>query len=239
MLVSRALRWVGRRRPAHGRGSWRAIIAVRCREPGRNRWQIYLWRTEKRFRLAAILRLANAFDCDRDRPHHSLGSPAGWIDYHRSPGLLCPRPLGGKVAAARHLLEVVCRRPVMVKQLRTTERARTKTGGSALGSSKPFCHFRTHPSWYLQCMTHAQLVEKAVRWLRSYRCVSLRSCAFRAGLRQRRGAGRHRLEDAHAIPCWWSAKFRAPIFWPIARSPCGRSRRREWAASASICPRRV
>jgi CHAD domain-containing protein/HD superfamily phosphodiesterase len=70
-------------------------------------------------RLAGILRLANAFDCERDGRIQRL-------EVHEQNGFLLVAAQGysardrraESVAAARHLLEVVYRRPVMVKSLR-------------------------------------------------------------------------------------------------------------------------
>jgi CHAD domain-containing protein len=69
--------------------------------------------------LAGILRLANAFDCDRKgrvsrlevRPQDGfiLIAARGYSPLDRS---------AEEIAASRHLLELVCRRPVMVKALR-------------------------------------------------------------------------------------------------------------------------
>jgi CHAD domain-containing protein/HD superfamily phosphodiesterase len=73
-------------------------------------------------RLAGILRLANAFDFERNgRVHH--------LEFHDHNGFLTIAAQGysardrmaEKVAAARHLLETVSRRPVMVKPLRVTK----------------------------------------------------------------------------------------------------------------------
>ncbi len=73
-------------------------------------------------RLAGILRLANAFDSDRNgriqrlevREHNGflMIAAQGYSERDR---------MAEKVAAARHLLETVSRRPVMVKPLRVTK----------------------------------------------------------------------------------------------------------------------
>jgi CHAD domain-containing protein len=71
-------------------------------------------------RLAGVLRLANAFDSERDAQVHHL-------DVHEKNGILEVAAQGysardriaENVAAARHLLELVYRRPVMVKPLRS------------------------------------------------------------------------------------------------------------------------
>jgi hypothetical protein len=70
-------------------------------------------------RLAGILRLANAFDVGRDARIERL-------EVHEQNGFLeiaaqgySPRDRKAEgIAAARHLLETVYRRPVMVKPLR-------------------------------------------------------------------------------------------------------------------------
>ena len=72
--------------------------------------------------LAGVLRLANAFDSDRDARVQRL-------EVHQQNGFLeiaaqnySPRDrMAESVAAARHLLETVYRRPVMVKALRITK----------------------------------------------------------------------------------------------------------------------
>jgi CHAD domain-containing protein len=74
-------------------------------------------------RLAAVLRLANALDQDRSQridrlqPIESDGAlvilARGYNPWHRS---------AESVAAARHLLENVCRRPILVKPARTDHR---------------------------------------------------------------------------------------------------------------------
>ena len=84
-------------------------------------------------------------------------------------------------------------------------------------------------------MTHAQLVEKAVAWLRAYRCGVVLSGA---GLRQRRDARRHRMEARLPFRAGRMQNLRADFLAdrdkPFRRS----SPTSGWAASASISPRR-
>ncbi len=74
--------------------------------------------------LAAILRLANAFDAERDSRVQRLevGSPAlgkeNGLIVVRAQGYSPRDRLAEDIAAARHLLEIVCRRPVMVRTMR-------------------------------------------------------------------------------------------------------------------------
>ncbi len=72
-------------------------------------------------RLAGILRLANAFDSQRDRHIQSLKVHAqnGFLEIAAQGYSLRDRT-AQSVAAARHLLETVYRRPVMVKPLRAS-----------------------------------------------------------------------------------------------------------------------
>jgi exopolyphosphatase/pppGpp-phosphohydrolase len=80
--------------------------------------------------LAAILRFANAFDAERDgriqhlevreQNHCLLIAAQGYSARHR---------LAESIAAARHVLETVCRCPVMVKPLKLrTENRQPRTG---------------------------------------------------------------------------------------------------------------
>ena len=74
---------------------------------------------EMLLRLAAILRLADAFDAERN-------GAVGRLDVClrkdfvvvQAQGYSPLDPIAERVAAARHLLEIVYRRPVMVKPLR-------------------------------------------------------------------------------------------------------------------------
>jgi hypothetical protein len=70
-------------------------------------------------RLAAILRLAEAFDAERNGAIGSL--EVGWrkdFIVVQAQGYSPLDPVAERVAAARHLLEVVYRRPVLVERLR-------------------------------------------------------------------------------------------------------------------------
>jgi CHAD domain-containing protein/HD superfamily phosphodiesterase len=74
---------------------------------------------EMLLRLAAILRLADAFDAERNGAIGSL--EVGWrkdFIVVQAQGYSPLDPVAERVSAARHLLEVVYRRPVMVKPLR-------------------------------------------------------------------------------------------------------------------------
>ena len=74
---------------------------------------------EMLLRLAAILRLADAFDAERNGAIGSL--EVGWrkdFIVVQAQGYSPLDPVAERVAAARHLLEVVYRRPVLVKPLR-------------------------------------------------------------------------------------------------------------------------
>ncbi len=70
-------------------------------------------------RLAGILRLANAFDCERNGriQHLEVHDHNGSLTI-AAQGYSARDRMAEKVAAARHLLETVSRRPVMVKPLR-------------------------------------------------------------------------------------------------------------------------
>jgi len=70
-------------------------------------------------RLAGILRLANAFDCDRNRriQHLEVSEHNGFVTI-AAQGYSARDRMAEKIAAARHLLETVSRRPVMVKPLK-------------------------------------------------------------------------------------------------------------------------
>jgi CHAD domain-containing protein len=72
-------------------------------------------------RLAGILRLANAFDSERDRHIQGVRVQAqnGFLEI-AAQGYSPRDRTAESVAAARHLLETVYRRPVMVKPLKTT-----------------------------------------------------------------------------------------------------------------------
>jgi CHAD domain-containing protein len=69
--------------------------------------------------LAGILRLANAFDANREGriSHLEVRSQDGFI-LIAAQGYSSRDRAAEQIAAARHLLELVCRRPVMVKTLR-------------------------------------------------------------------------------------------------------------------------
>ncbi len=73
-------------------------------------------------RLAAILRLANAFDASRDgrikRLRVRTGEAGNKILLIEAQGYLARDSQAEAIAAARHLLETVYRRPVMVKPMR-------------------------------------------------------------------------------------------------------------------------
>jgi CHAD domain-containing protein/HD superfamily phosphodiesterase len=74
---------------------------------------------EMLLRLAAILRLADAFDAERNGAIGSL--EVGWrkdFIVVQAQGYSPLDPVAERVAAARHLLEVVYRRPVLVERLR-------------------------------------------------------------------------------------------------------------------------
>ena len=80
-------------------------------------------------------------------------------------------------------------------------------------------------------MTHAQLVEKAVEWLRAYRCgVVLSEQACVSG-EMPDAIGWKRASHSVLVECKIS---RAPTSWPTATSPFGKSRNWDWAANASI-----
>ena len=74
--------------------------------------------------LAGVLRLANALDAThQNRPHEEKSPPLEIIvnDSHvvvRVPGYSALDRAAEEVAAARHLLETVLRRPVLVRPLR-------------------------------------------------------------------------------------------------------------------------
>jgi exopolyphosphatase/guanosine-5'-triphosphate,3'-diphosphate pyrophosphatase len=85
-------------------------------------------------RLAAILRLANAFDASRDGRIRRLEvkSENGFLLIDAEGYFPRDRTAEG-IAAARHLLEMVYRRPVMVRPIRV---ARAKAGSQELLSAK-------------------------------------------------------------------------------------------------------
>ena len=165
-------------------------------------------------RLAAILRLANAFDASRDHRIQRLQVMNG-NDGNRNKVLLIaaqgysPRDNQAEaIAAARHLLETVYRRPVMIKPMKAPTRSQGRSSGNqkpetgnqrAARSQKPEARSAeatqslpsSAPAAYRYTMTHAQLVEKAVRVAAR---LSLWRGPLRAGLRQRRNARRHRME---------------------------------------------
>lgn len=69
-------------------------------------------------RLAGILRLANAFDGDRSGSIQSLEmQEKGRILVISAQGYNSRSRVAESIAAARHLLETVCRRPIMIKPL--------------------------------------------------------------------------------------------------------------------------
>ena len=82
-------------------------------------------------RLAGVLRLANAFDAAHDGRIQRL-------EVHRHNGFMIIAAEGysardrtaENIAAARHLLEIVYRRPVMVKALRPAARSRLQQRAS-------------------------------------------------------------------------------------------------------------
>jgi CHAD domain-containing protein len=69
--------------------------------------------------LAGILRLANTLDDNHDGQikNIKLSQKEGYIEIHAN-GLRGDSPLAERVAAARHLLEVACGRPILVQPLR-------------------------------------------------------------------------------------------------------------------------
>lgn len=78
--------------------------------------------------LAGILRLANALDDDHDGQikNIKLSKKEGYIEIYAS-GLREDSPLAERVASARHLLEVACGRPILVRPVRIqTPRKSTK-----------------------------------------------------------------------------------------------------------------
>lgn len=66
--------------------------------------------------LSAIFRLANGFDCDRSGTIQEvrIQPEKGYLAVYAK-GYLPRSTMAEDIAAARHLLEVVYRRPVMVK----------------------------------------------------------------------------------------------------------------------------
>jgi CHAD domain-containing protein/HD superfamily phosphodiesterase len=100
-------------------------------------------------RLAAILRLANAFDAARDgrikRVRVKDGDAGNKILLIEAQGYSARDNQAEAIAAARHLLETVYRRPVMVKPMKVARRKpksivlrpETKSGKPAARSQKP------------------------------------------------------------------------------------------------------
>ena len=76
-------------------------------------------------RLAAILRLANAFDASRDQRVQRLQVMNGNDGNRNKVLLIAAQGYSSRdnqaeaIAAARHLLEIVYRRPVMIKPMKT------------------------------------------------------------------------------------------------------------------------
>jgi exopolyphosphatase/pppGpp-phosphohydrolase len=69
--------------------------------------------------LAGILRLSNTLDDDHEGQIRDikLSQKGGYIVIHAS-GLRGDNPLAERVAGARHLLEVACGRPILVRPIR-------------------------------------------------------------------------------------------------------------------------
>jgi hypothetical protein len=69
--------------------------------------------------LAGVLRLANALDAERDgqAPRLEIAAPDGCLAISAA-GYLPWTSAAEDVAAARHVLEVVLRKPVMIKALK-------------------------------------------------------------------------------------------------------------------------
>jgi CHAD domain-containing protein len=76
-------------------------------------------------RLAAILRLANAFDASRDQRVHRLqvveGNDGNKILVIMAQGYSARDNQAEAIAAARHLLEIVYRRPVLVRPMKVSK----------------------------------------------------------------------------------------------------------------------
>ena len=148
-------------------------------------------------RLAAILRLANAFDAAHDghirrvkieppprsqergrRTNGFLRKPAGLGKNEalviEAEGYAPGSSTAQTIAAERYLLETVLRRPVVVKadEARNLRDRQRRGSRGVLDAKSTSRHFPSLPRRYnVDClMTHAQLVERAVRWLRWYRC---------------------------------------------------------------------
>lgn len=88
-------------------------------------------------RLAAILRLANAFDAERDGRIQRLevDNRNGFVAISAE-GYSARDAMAEKIAGARHLLETVSRRPVMVKPLKTVRQdTKLRTGNRQLGTA--------------------------------------------------------------------------------------------------------
>jgi CHAD domain-containing protein len=93
-------------------------------------------------RLAAILRLANAFDASRDgrikRLHVMNGNDGNKILLIAAEGYSSSDNQAEAIAAARHLLETVYRRPVMVKPMKVLDvKPKLRNQKPETGSRKP------------------------------------------------------------------------------------------------------
>jgi exopolyphosphatase / guanosine-5'-triphosphate,3'-diphosphate pyrophosphatase len=93
-------------------------------------------------RLAAILRLANAFDASRDgrikRLRFKSGDEREKILLIEAQGYSARDNQAEAIAAARHLLETVYRRPVMVKPMKvTTLKLKSTIGKPETRNRKP------------------------------------------------------------------------------------------------------
>jgi len=88
------------------------------------------------FQLAGILRLANAFDAGHDGHIKRLEIAVSKSAIQVFAEGYSPRsPLAEQIAAARHLLEITYRRPVMIKTLRAAQSgARGRSATAAAGS---------------------------------------------------------------------------------------------------------
>ena len=100
-------------------------------------------------RLAAILRLANAFDASRDGHIQRLqvvdGDEGNNILLIAAQGYSPRDNQAEGIAAARHLLETVYRRPVMVKAMKpkpSVRKAATRNRKRVIGSQKPAARSR-------------------------------------------------------------------------------------------------
>ena len=115
--------------PRAGQKAWRGLSA-----PARRQARL----------LSGILRLANAFDAEHDGRIRKLDiAKRQDVIVVSAEGYLPLEPLAESVAAARHLLEVVLRRPVVVRPLKSaasTARARrgdAQKSGARLHAANP------------------------------------------------------------------------------------------------------